>query len=181
MKFAKLATALLIAGFSLQGMAADMADKAADADKDSKVKVEFVHPEKFIDAGNRWSGVNDTEDFLKDLRHALVQRGEAVLAEGQDMKIQVTNVDRAGDVHPVGRDMNMIRVIKPLYRPSIELSYVVEEGGKTVREGKADISDMNFMDRFNRYFRGDMLYYEKPMLDAWFSKEFGKDVKVARQ
>jgi hypothetical protein len=169
-RMARLASVLLLAGMATHAMA------------DAKVEVEYVHPEKFIDSGNRWNGVNDSEDFLKGLKTALVQRGEAVLADGQEMKIKVTNVDRAGDVHPVGHNMDMIRVVKPIYRPSIEFSYVVLDGsGKTVREGKADVSDMNFMDRFNRYFRGDELYYEKPMLDDWFAKEFGKEVKVARR
>ncbi|XHS77708.1 DUF3016 domain-containing protein [Burkholderiaceae bacterium UC74_6] len=166
--FAKLASIVLLAGTGLQAMAA--------------VEVEFVHPEKFIDYGNRWgAGIDDGDQFLKELKDALVQRGEAVLTQGQDMKISVTDVNRAGDVHPFGRNMEMIRVVKPLYRPSIDLSYVITEGGKTVREGKATMTDINFMDRFNRYFRSDALYYEKPMIDDWFKQEFGKDIKVARQ
>ncbi len=164
--FKPLAIALLLAGAVVQATAA--------------VEVEFVAPEKFVDIGNRWSGVHDVDDGIQNLRAALVQRGEAVLRPGQDMKISVTDVDLAGDVHPVGRSMEMIRVVKPLYRPSMEFSYVVTEAGKTVREGKANIADSNFMDRFNRYFRSDPLYYEKPMLDDWFAKEFGMPVKVVR-
>ena len=145
------------------------------------VEVEFVKPEQFVDIGNRWGGYRDVEDGIKSVKAALTERGEVVLKPGQDMKITVTAVDLAGDVHPLGRSMEMIRVVKPLYRPSMEFSYVVTEGGATVREGKANISDMNFMDRFNQYFEGDPLRYEKPMLDDWFSKEFGQKIKVARR
>jgi len=164
---AKLAATVLLAGAGLQAMAA--------------VEVEFVHPEKFVDYGNRWgSGIDDGDQFLKELKDALVQRGEAVLTQGQDMKIRVTDVKRAGEIQPFGHHMEMIRVVKPMYRPSIDLAYVITEGGKTVREGKATLTDINFMDRFNRYFRSGALYYEKPMLDDWFKQEFGKDIKVAR-
>lgn len=169
-RIGRLASVVLLVGMTMHAIA------------DTKVEVEFVHPEKFTDYGSRWtSGIDDSDDFLKSLKEALVQRGEAVLAQGQEMKISVTDVNRAGDVHPVGRNMEMIRVVKPLYRPSIDLSYVITEGGKAVRAGKATLTDVNFMDRFNRYFRNDALYYEKPMLDDWFKAEFGKDVKVTRR
>ena len=166
-KLTPVAICVLLGATALQAMAA--------------VEVEFVKPENFVDIGNRWSGVRDVEDGIKNVRAALVERGEAVLKPGQDMKITVTDVNLAGDVHPFGRSMEMIRVVKQVYRPSMEFSYVVTEAGKPVREGKADINDMNFMDRYNRYFRNDALYYEKPMLDDWFGKEFGVPVKVARR
>jgi len=162
-----MALGLLLSGVALQAVAS--------------VEVEFVKPAEFRDIGNRWSGFRDVEDGIKNVSAALKERGELALKPGQDMKITVTAVDLAGDVHPVGRSMEMIRVVKPLYRPSMEFSYVITEAGKTVREGKADISDMNFMDRFNQYFSGDALRYEKPMLDEWFSKEFGLPNKPVRR
>jgi hypothetical protein len=140
------------------------------------VEVKFDKPENFVDAGERLS-VRDRDDTLKWLSDALTERANAVLPPGQDMVITVKDVDLAGDVHPVGRHMQMIRVVKPVYRPRIELSYAITQGGKTVREGSAEIQDLAFMDRYNRYFRDDPLYYEKPMLDDWFDKEFGKPAK----
>ena len=162
-----IALSLMLGATALQAVAA--------------VEVEFVKPDQFVDIGNRWGGLRDVEDGIKNVKAALTERGEAVLKPGQDMKIMVTAVDLAGDVHPFGRSMEMIRVVKPVYRPSMEFSYVITEGGKTVREGKADINDMNFMDRFNQYFSGDALRYEKPMLDEWFSKEFGVPIKPIRK
>ena len=145
------------------------------------VEVELVKPDQFVDIGNRWGTVRDVEEGKKNVTAALIERGEAVLKPGQDMKITVTGVDLAGDVHPLGGRMEMIRVVKPLYRPSMQFSYVVTEAGKTVREGTADINDMSFMERFNQYFASDPLRYEKPMLDDWFSKEFGVKIKLARK
>ena len=146
----------------------------------AKTEVQFVKSEDFADIGNRISR-RDGEDTLKLMSAALTERGDAVLAPGQDMKIVVKDIDLAGDPQPFRHNMDMIRVIKPLYRPAIKFSYTVTQDGKTVREGEADLQDLSFMDRFNRYFRDEPLYYEKPMLDAWFDKEFGKPTKVSRQ
>jgi len=165
--FIPTALSLMLGATALQAVAA--------------VEVDLVKPENFVDIGNRWGSVRDVEDGKKNVTAALIERGEAVLKPGQDMKITVTGVDLAGDVHPLGRSMEMIRVVKPLYRPSMQFSYVVTEGGKVVREGTADINDMSFMDRFNQYFDSDPLRYEKPMLDEWFSKEFGQKIKLARK
>lgn len=142
----------------------------------AKVDVQFVKPEEFVDIGSRIS-VRTSEDSLKFISEALTERANAILLPGQDMTIVVKDVDLAGDVRPVGQMMDNIRIIKPLYRPSMQFSYAITQDGKTVREGTADIQDMGFMDHYNRYFRSDPLYYEKPMMDAWFDKEFGAPVK----
>ena len=144
-----------------------------------ETEVQFIKSEDFVDIGNRIS-IRDGEDTLKRVTAALTERADAVLAPGQDMKIEVKDIDLAGDPRPLGGRMDMIRVIKPLYRPAMKFSYAITQDGKTVREGTADLQDMGFMDHFNRYFRDDPLYYEKPMLDKWFEAEFGKPVKVGR-
>jgi len=145
------------------------------------VEVEFVKPEAFADIGNRWKSQRVAEDNLSSLRAALIQRGEAVLRPGQDMKIRVTDVNLAGKVYPNGFGVEAVRNIRPLFIPSMEFSYVITDAGGTVREGKAEIVDPSFMDRFNRYWRDDPLHFEKPMLDDWFSSEFGVAIKVARR
>ncbi|HEY4083862.1 MAG TPA: DUF3016 domain-containing protein [Burkholderiaceae bacterium] len=142
----------------------------------ANVDVQFVKPEEFVDIGNRIS-VRTSDDTLKFISSALTERANAILLPGQDMKIVVKDVDLAGDVRPVGHMMDNIRIIKQLYRPSMQFSYTITQDGKMVREGSADIQDMGFMDHYNRYFRSDPLYYEKPMIDAWFDKEFGPPAK----
>jgi len=145
----------------------------------AKTEVQFIKSDDFADIGNRIS-VRDGENTLERVAAALTERADAVLAPGQNMKIEVKDIDLAGDPLPLGRGMDMIRVIKPLYRPAMKFSYTITQDGKTVREGVADLQDMGFMDHFNRYFRDDPLYYEKPMLDKWFEEEFGKPVKLGR-
>lgn len=152
------------------------------APAEAKVDVEFANPEKYSDIANRWKGPREFEDGINGLRAALIQRGEAVLAPGQDLLIVVTNVDLAGRIYPNAFGGERIRMIKARFYPSIEFRYaVVENGGKIVREGFVNLSDPGFLDRYNRYFRDDILHFEKPMLDEWFAMEFGKPIQVARR
>ncbi|MBV8380342.1 MAG: DUF3016 domain-containing protein [Paucibacter sp.] len=135
------------------------------------VTVEFIKPEDFIDTG-RFASNGEEKSNLANLSAALKERAQKVLKPGQDMKIEVTDVDLAGEVRPVGRQMEMIRIVKPIYRPALDLRYTITEKGQEVRHGEAHMSDMNFMDRYNRYFDSEPLRYEKQMMDDWFAKEF---------
>ena len=179
-KLTSVAICMLLCATALQALAA--------------VEVEFVKPENFTDISGRFKDAREIQDNIAYLRAALIQRGEAVLKPGQDMKITVTDVDLAGDIQsvvtggvvsgPTGAYSDapqLVRVAKPSSPPAVQFSYVVTEGGKRVREGKADIMDRRFRERENRYWHDDPLYYEKPMLDLWFSAEFDMTIKVARR
>jgi len=135
------------------------------------VTVEFIHPENFVDTG-RFASFNEEQNNLDNLSGALRERAQKVLAPGQDMKIEVTGVDLAGEVRPVGRQMEMIRIVKPLYRPALDLRYTITQGGQEVRQGEAHMADPMFMDRANHYFDSEPLRYEKQMMDDWFAQEF---------
>jgi hypothetical protein len=52
----------------------------------------------------------------------------------------------------------------------MRLRYTVEQGGQVVASGEADLSDMMYLQRMNRYFDGDPLRFEKTMIDEWFDK-----------
>jgi len=135
------------------------------------VTVTFVKPENFTDTG-RFESIRTEDDNLKLIADALRERGAKVLAPGQDLKIEVTDVDLAGEVRPVGPRMEMIRIVKPVYRPALDLRYTITEHGREVRHGEGHLSDINFMDRYNRYFDSEPMRYEKQMMDDWFAKEF---------
>ncbi|MEW6989078.1 DUF3016 domain-containing protein [Colwelliaceae bacterium 6441] len=95
------------------------------------------------------------------------------LPEGQTLKIKVTDVDLAGDVH---QSMRRIRIVKDLFFPRMTFSYqVVDADNREVSAGNVELKDMNFMMggtglRYNQ----DNLGYEKRMLDKWFRETFLK-------
>jgi hypothetical protein len=142
---------------------------AAQAD----VQVNFVNPEKFTDIKDN-NGFKNME-VLKDIEAYLVEQAGKRLP-GRDVRIDVTDVDLAGEVEPFGRRMQWLRVMRAATSPSIELRYEVREGGKVVQQGQTRLRDMNYQDGFNSFSGSDPLRYEKRMLDRWMKQEFGTAV-----
>jgi len=94
------------------------------------------------------------------------------LPEGQTLKIEVTDVDLAGDARFSGGP-NRLRIVKEIYFPRIDFSYqLVNADGSEVVAEKVELRDMNFMMRSHLKYRSDSLGYEKKMLDEWFNKTF---------
>ncbi|HEY8877310.1 MAG TPA: DUF3016 domain-containing protein [Roseateles sp.] len=134
------------------------------------VQVNFVNPEKFTD-------IKDNDGFrkmdvLKDIEAYLVEQAGKRLP-GRDVRIDVTDVDLAGEVEPFGRRMQWLRVMRTVTIPSMAFHYEVREAGKVVRQGDASLRDMNYQDGLNSFTGSEPLRYEKRMLDRWFQQEFG--------
>lgn len=146
---------------------------AAQAD----VQVNFVKPDTFIDIKDN-SGFRDP-DVLKDIEKHLVEQAQKYLP-GRDVRINVTDVDLAGQVEPIGRSWTWVRVMRTVTLPSISLNYEVRDGDKVVKQGEATLRDMNYQDGFNSYFSGENLRYEKRMIDRWFKGEFSAKVATAQ-
>ncbi|MBV8037552.1 DUF3016 domain-containing protein [Roseateles sp.] len=150
-----------------------LASAAAQAD----VQVNFIHPEKFSDIKDN-NGFRDME-VLKDIKAHLVGQFEKRLP-GRDVRVDVSDVDLAGEVEPfMRRSGQWVRVMRSVTPPSIELSYEVREGDKVVQQGKTRLRDLNYQDEFNAYYSGDPLRYEKRMIDRWMDREFNPAVAKA--
>ncbi|MEH0165389.1 DUF3016 domain-containing protein [Roseateles microcysteis] len=147
------------------------------ASAQAAVTVKFVKSEGFADIG-RWSGRPD--ETLKLIEEHLVAQASKFVSGSQDLVIEVTDINLAGEEEPVGRRMDNLRVMRQITIPTMDLTYKLSEGGKVVKEGKSHVADMSYMERFNRYSPGDQLRFEKRMLDNWFKDEFGKTVTAAR-
>jgi hypothetical protein len=138
-----------------------LAAGAASAD----VTVNYIQPDRFSDLPFApW----EREEVLKDLTEHFASLG-AKLPPGQNLRIDVQDVDLAGRMHPTrgGRDLRVIR--NGAEWPRIDLHYSIESNGQVLRSGDAQLRDMNFMDRISRYADGDRLRYERRMIDDWFN------------
>lgn len=161
MKKQGIAAALALAIASCWGNAASAA-----------VAIRFITPDQFSDV--RDSGFARAETLTGIEEHLLKLAGAqfATAGPGKDLLIEVTDIDRAGELEPWGRDMREVRVLRTVGRPAITLRYVVSEGGHELRRGEARLSDLSYLDRWNRYPSGDPIRFEKRMLDDWFRREF---------
>ncbi|XQW85498.1 DUF3016 domain-containing protein [Thalassotalea piscium] len=95
------------------------------------------------------------------------------LPEGYMLKIQVDDLDLAGDVHIGG--INQIRIVKDIFYPRIKFSYQLLSPNKTVEtENTIDLKDMSFMNHSSLKYNNSSLSYEKKMLDDWFKETFSE-------
>lgn len=93
------------------------------------------------------------------------------LPEGQTLKIEVTNIDLAGDTRIAG--INDIRVIKSGYPPRMSFSYqLLDEKGSVIKSEDVNLKDLNFIENSQLKYRHDSFGHEKKMLDDWLKKTF---------
>jgi len=151
-----------------------LAAGAASAD----VSVNYIEPERFSDLPfTPW----ERENVLKDLSAHFAKLG-AQLPPGQDLRIEVKDIDLAGREYP-GRGARDLRIIKSngVDWPRIDLHYTIESNGQVLRSGDAQLRDMAFMNHIGRYNDGDNLRYERHMIDDWFYSTILPRERAARR
>lgn len=165
----KKITHLLLAGTVLLAAGAAWAQSPASAKAAGNTEVLYDKPDQFADVS---FDPRKREEALTELTRHFDKLG-ASLPAGQRLKIVVTDVDLAGREDPHVRSANEIRVLTGgVDWPRISLSYALEQDGKVIRSDKAQLSDMSYLTRMNRYSSGERLRYEKLMIDEWFAKTF---------
>lgn len=139
-----------------------MADGAA-----ASVTVTFTQPEKYTDMP--YNAV-DKQMIMDDLHKHFDQLG-ATLPTGQDLRIEVLDIDLAGRIEPIARASRDMRVLRGgADWPVITLRYSLESAGGVLKSGQERIADMVYLQGYNHYGAGENLRYEKQMLDRWFKK-----------
>lgn len=161
MKQWKIGLMALVAGVGMAG-----AVQAAELD------MHFQPLDKYRDLGR---SVTEREDIQKALSAHFQRLAAERLPAGQTLRIDLLEINRAGEMDLRHRLPDEIRVLREVTWPQMEFSYVLLEGGKELKSGKASLSDMNYLHGSSaRYNDGDPLRYEKPMIDRWFDSEFGR-------
>lgn len=127
--------------------------------------VTFVQPDKFSDVPfASW----ERERVLKDLQLHFDKLATRLPA-GQELNVEVTDIDLAGETWPARFRGQDIRVMKGgADWPRISLRYTITQGGQVVKSGQENLADMSYLQNMTRYGGDDTLRYEKRMLDTWF-------------
>ena len=93
---------------------------------------------------------------------------------GEDLQVEVVDLDMAGRLIPNFRASQDLRVLRGgADWPHMKLRYTLSANGQVISSGEEQLSDMAYLDHINRYSDGDTLRYEKRMIDDWFNKKFG--------
>lgn len=154
--------------------AAALALLAAGAASAAQTVTTYVAADKFTDVP---FGAIERERLLKDLSAHFAHLGKQ-LPQGQELKLEVTDVDLAGRIDWSRRSGQDLRLVTGgADWPRLELRYTLSEGGKVLDSGEAKLSSMNYQQQMNFYSSGEPLRYEKQMLDEWFGKTFKVKVK----
>lgn len=157
----------LAAGLAL--LAAAGATAAADTAAADAVHVTYVKPASFADLPTE---PRERERVLRALSEHFVALGRRLPA-GQQMDIEVLDIDLAGRELPLRRAAGEIRVLNGgADWPRLRLRYTLRAGADTVASGEGELADMSYQQGHNRYPAGDTLRYEKQMVDDWFARQF---------
>lgn len=134
------------------------------------VQVTFIQPERFSDIRDSFMS---SERHLELLKQHLQAAAAPYVADGQTMRIEVLDVDLAGEPHPGARATNL-RVLRGRADwPRIQLRYALEAPGQAARSGQARVQDLAYLERdLGGYRSREALYHERRMLDEWFEAEF---------
>ncbi len=164
MKHWKTGLVALLAGVGMAGVA-----------QSAELDMHFQPLDKYRDLGRT---VTEREDIQKALSAHFERLAAERLPAGQTLRIDLLEINRAGEMDFRRRLPDEIRVLREVTWPQMEFSYVLLEGGKELKSGKASLSDMNYLHGSSaRYNDGDPLRYEKPMIDKWFDTEFGRKAR----
>ncbi len=140
------------------------------------VNVHYKDPQNFTEA-KRSFGMHlvDADDYLKPLKAYIAERASRVLAPGQRMDIEVTDVDRAGEYEPWrGPRFEDVRVIKDIYPPRIDLNFTLYDAdGKVLGQGSRKLRDPAFLSHSFATDQ-DSLRYEKSLIDLWLRRGAGR-------
>jgi hypothetical protein len=133
------------------------------------VTVQFVNPENFEDVA---LSPRDRDDILRDFERHFAKLGQR-LPPGQDLSVEVLDIDLAGRLQPSRAAMQDIRVLRGgADWPRMHLRYTLTSNGQVLRSGDVQLRNQMYLDRLPNYLSGDNLRYEKQMIDDWFYKEF---------
>jgi hypothetical protein len=133
------------------------------------VQVNFEQPDNYTDVP---FSTRDREVVLNGLADHFQFLGKS-LRPGQELKIEVTDVDLAGREDVTRRGAFAIRVMDGRTDwPRMRLRYTLEQNGKVIASGNAYLSDMSYLQRIGRYSSSDSLRFEKQMIDDWFRNTF---------
>lgn len=150
-------------------VAAMMSPVAANAG----IKVLFIEPERYTDAGlHSEYGAKSRSATLTGIQQHLERLGERYLKPGQDLTIEVIDIDLAGRFELWRINARDLRLMREVTWPRIEVRYTLEQNGVVVESGEEAVTDLNYLMRAGIAYSSDPLRYEKAMLEEWFRTRF---------
>lgn len=179
MKIASLVSSLALAGvlaFPCMARAGTVTDPSAPRALQSQgpVQVEWQDPAGFSEirySRNRYEARRG--DWVRQLAEHLREQAVETLRPGERLEVLITDIERAGQYEPFGATMRDVRVVRDVYPPRMDLSFVLRGAdGEILEQGTRNLRDLGFLSSIPRS-PYDPLSFEKRMIDDWVRREFG--------
>lgn len=139
-----------------------------------RITVDFIDPAQYTDAypsGRRSGTARELQHTLDTLREAIVAAGTKTLADGDELKMEVLDVNLAGEYDPpMGGPRHEVRVLRDIDWPSLKIRYTLQRAGKT-SQGETTISDMSYLMNASQCRGSETFCYERRMVERWFRKD----------
>ena len=136
------------------------------ADAQAAVKVNFVNPDHYIDAGG-YRG-KDRARSLEEIERTFQKLADRYLAADQTLTIDVLDVDLAGRLEPWHFNSYDVRYMRDITWPTMKLRYELDGANAPPLRGEETLSDPGYLDFPGTHISGQTLPYEKAMLERWF-------------
>jgi hypothetical protein len=131
------------------------------------VSVSFADSSRFADAGRMdW----EKEANLRVIAQHLQSLGQRHLPADRTLRIEVVDVDLAGEPQTFKRDLRVARGNADF--PRIVLRYALESNGRAVKNGEETVSALDYTHYVGVPRSSEALAIEKRMLDRWFRERF---------
>ena len=132
--------------------------------------VTFSHPETYTDFPDMDA---DRQELFKKFADHFIKKA-AKLPASQELKVEVLDINLAGELRPGFRFPRDIRIVRGQADwPTMRLRYTLTENGQVVKSGEERLSNMAYLQHSHRYYPDDALRYEKKMVDDWMRERFG--------
>lgn len=132
------------------------------------IEVSFDPAAAWTDAG---ATPRERAAHLEALAAALRALGARLSGPDVVLRVQLLDVDLAGTVLPVGPHGQLLRVARGgADWPRLRLSYTLADGGRELRRGEEQLSDMAYTWRAGAAGTAEPLQYEKRLLTSWFEQ-----------
>lgn len=131
-----------------------------------QVEVSFKPVDQLSDVGR---GI-DRERHVKALADHFRSLGRQ-LPDGQVLKVEVLDVNMAGELRPFRRT-DEVRVMRGgADWPSMDLRWSLDSGGRTLKSGQDRLLDMAYQSHALRGGDTSPVAYEVRMIDRWFGEQ----------
>lgn len=138
---------------------------AGSAQAVGRAEVNFVQPEKYADAGFGSLERQRNLKLVADQFERLARR----LPDGQVLKVEVTDLDLAGEVDTLS--LHRIRVMGQLPdAPRLSMRFELLQDGRVLAAGQEDVVDGTYALGATHLLGTGPLPYEARMLERWFDR-----------